>query len=310
MFKVIEFMSLMIYNNIGNGGCGMEKRITGHTELIGLVATPIRHSKSPIMHNAAFQKLGLDYAYLAFEVGADELEDTIRGFQAMKVRGWNVSMPNKTIIGQYLDHLTPVAKLCGAVNTVINDNGVLTGTITDGTGYMRSLKDQNIDIIGKKITIVGAGGAATAICMQAALDGVKEISIFNRDDEFYKRGELNVQLINEKTSCHASLYHLEDLESLKREIQDSVLFVNATNVGMKPLEDQMILPSIDYLRKDIVVSDVIYIPEQTKLLRDAQNLGCRTINGLGMMLFQGAEAFKLWTGQEMPIDYVKEVLAL
>lgn len=217
----------------------MKKRITGHTELIGLIATPIRHSKSPIMHNAAFEKWGLDYAYLVFEVGEKELKDTINGFRAMKVRGWNVSMPNKTIIGQYLDYMTPVAKLCGAINTVVNDNGILTGTITDGTGYMRSLKDQNIDIIGKKMTIVGAGGAATAICIQAALDGVKEISIFNRDDEFYQRGEINVKNINEQTKCHATLYHLEDHEALKREINDSVLFINVTNVGMKPLEDQI-----------------------------------------------------------------------
>lgn len=286
----------------------MEKRITGKTELIGLIATPIRHSKSPIMHNAAFQKLGLDYAYLVFEVGEKELEDTIKGFKAMKVRGWNVSMPNKTIIGQYLDHITPVAKMCGAINTVINDNGVLTGTITDGTGYMRSLKDNDIDIIGKKITIVGAGGAATAICIQAALDGVKEISIFNRDDEFYKRGEINVKNINEQTQCQATLYHLEDHEALKREITDSVIFINATNVGMNPLEDQMILPSIDYLNKDIIVSDVIYMPEKTLLLKEAEKIGCKTINGIGMMLYQGAEAFKLWTGKDMPIDHVKEVL--
>lgn len=286
----------------------MEKRITGQTELIGLIATPIRHSKSPTMHNAAFQKLGLDYAYLVFEVGEKELKDTIAGFRAMKVRGWNVSMPNKTIIGQYLDHITPVAKLCGAINTVINDDGVLTGTITDGTGYMRSLKDENIDIIGKKITIVGAGGAATAICIQAALDGVKEISIFNRDDEFYQRGEMNVKNINKYTKCHATLYHLEDHEALKREIADSVLFINATNVGMNPLEDQMILPSINYLNKDIIVSDVIYMPEKTLLLKEAEKIGCQTINGIGMMLYQGAEAFKLWTGHDMPIDHVKKVL--
>lgn len=286
----------------------MEKRITGRTELIGLIATPIRHSKSPIMHNAAFQKLGLDYAYLAFEVGEDELEDTVAGLRAMKVRGWNVSMPNKTIIGQYLDHITPVAKLCGAINTVVNDNGILTGTITDGTGYMRSLKDAHIDIIGQKITIVGAGGAATAICIQAALDGVKEISIFNRDDEFYQRGEMNVKNINEQTKCHATLYHLEDHEALKREINDSVLFINATNVGMNPLEDQMILPSIDFLNKNVIVSDVIYMPEETLLLKEAKKLGCQTINGIGMMLYQGAEAFKLWTGQDMPIDVVKRVL--
>lgn len=153
----------------------MAERISGHTELIGLIATPIRHSKSPQMHNEAFAKLGLDYAYLAFEVGSDQLQKAVEGFKALRVRGYNVSMPNKTVIGTYLDHLSPAAELCGAVNTVVNDNGVLTGHITDGIGYMRALKDNNIDVVGKKMTIVGAGGAATAIEIQAALDGVKEL---------------------------------------------------------------------------------------------------------------------------------------
>lgn len=286
----------------------MAERITGHTELIGLIATPIRHSKSPTMHNEAFAKLGLDYAYLAFEVGNEELEDAVKGLKALKVRGYNVSMPNKTVIGQYLDHLSPAAKLCGAVNTVVNDNGVLTGHITDGIGYMRSLQDAGIDVIGKKMTIVGAGGAATAIEIQAALDGVKEISIFNRKDEFWERAEQNVKNINETTSCKATLYDLADTEALRREINDSYLFANATGVGMKPLEGQMVIPDASFLREDLIVTDVVYMPEETELLRVAKEVGCKTINGLGMMLYQGAAAFELWTGKEMPIDYMKDIL--
>ena len=286
----------------------MAERITGHTELIGLIATPIRHSKSPTMHNEAFAKLGLDYAYLAFEVGNEELEDAVKGLKALKVRGYNVSMPNKTVIGQYLDHLSPAAKLCGAVNTVVNDNGVLTGHITDGIGYMRSLQDAGIDVIGKKMTIVGAGGAATAIEIQAALDGVKEISIFNRKDEFWERAEQNVKNINETTSCKATLYDLADTEALRREINDSYLFANATGVGMKPLEGQMVIPDASFLREDLIVTDVVYMPEETELLRVAKEVGCKTINGLGMMLYQGAVAFELWTGKEMPIDYMKDIL--
>lgn len=286
----------------------MAERITGHTELIGLIATPIRHSKSPTMHNEAFAKLGLDYAYLAFEVGNEELEDAVKGLKALKVRGYNVSMPNKTVIGQYLDHLSPAAKLCGAVNTVVNDNGVLTGHITDGIGYMRSLQDAGIDVIGKKMTIVGAGGAATAIEIQAALDGVKEISIFNRKDEFWERAEQNVKIINETTNCKATLYDLADTEALRREINDSYLFANATGVGMKPLEGQMVIPDASFLREDLIVTDVVYMPEETELLRVAKEVGCKTINGLGMMLYQGAAAFELWTGKEMPIDYMKDIL--
>ena len=288
----------------------MAERITGHTELIGLIATPIRHSSSPRMHNEAFAKLGLDYAYLAFEVGEEDLEDTIKGFRAMKVRGSNVSMPNKTIVHKYLDKLSEAAELCGAVNTIVNDDGVLTGHITDGIGYMTGLKDAGIDVIGKKMTIVGAGGAATAIQVQAALDGVKEISIFNRKDEFYKRAEKTVKDINENTSCKANLYDLADLDKLKEEIASSYLFANATGMGMKPLEGQTYIPDKSFLRKDLIVTDVVYAPTETALLKMAKEVGCKTLNGFPMMLFQGAAAFKLWTGQDMPVEYIKETMGI
>lgn len=288
----------------------MAERITGHTELIGLIATPIRHSSSPRMHNEAFAKLGLDYAYLAFEVGTEDLEDTIKGFRAMKVRGSNVSMPNKTVVHKYLDKLSDAAEMCGAVNTIVNDNGVLTGHITDGIGYMSGLKDAGIDIIGKKMTIVGAGGAATAIQVQAALDGVKEISIFNRKDEFYERAQKTVKDINEKTNCKATLYDLDDLDKLKEEIASSYIFTNATGMGMKPLEGQTYIPDKSFLRKDLIVTDVVYAPAETALLKMAKEVGCKTLNGFPMMLFQGAAAFKLWTNQDMPIEHVKEVMGI
>ena len=288
----------------------MAERITGHTELIGLIATPIRHSSSPRMHNEAFAKLGLDYAYLAFEVGNEELEDTIKGFRAMKVRGSNVSMPNKTVVHKYLDKLSDAAQMCGAVNTIVNDDGVLTGHITDGIGYMSGLKDAGIDIIGKKMTIVGAGGAATAIQVQAALDGVKEISIFNRKDEFYERAQKTVKDINEKTNCKATLYDLEDLDKLKEEIASSYIFTNATGTGMKPLEGQTYIPDKSFLREDLIVTDVVYAPAETALLKMAKEVGCKTLNGFPMMLFQGAAAFKLWTNQDMPIEHVKEVMGI
>lgn len=286
----------------------MAERITGHTELIGLIAYPIRHSSSPAMHNEAFAKLGLDYAYLAFEVENKDLEDTIKGFRAMKVRGCNVSMPNKTVVHKYLDKLSPAAELCGAVNTVVNDNGVLTGHITDGIGCMLALKDAGVDVIGKKITIVGAGGAATAIQVQAALDGVAEISIFNVKDKFFENAEKTVNKLREKTNCKVNLYDLADLDQLKEEIASSVLFINATGMGMKPLEGQTYIPDTTFFRPDLVVLDIVYVPRETALLKLAKEAGCRTLNGLGMMLFQGAAAFKLWTGKEMPIEYMKEVL--
>ena len=286
----------------------MEKRITGHTELIGLMAYPIRHSSSPAMHNAAFAKLGLDYAYLAFEVDYDSLEGAVQGIRSLKLVGSNVSMPNKTVVHKYLDKLSPAAEMCGAVNTIVNKDGVLTGHITDGTGYMMSLKDNGVDVIGKKMTIVGAGGAATAIEIQAALDGVAEISIFNRKDEFWANAEETVRKINEKTNCKAQLFDLADLDKLKEEIASSYLFTNATGMGMKPLEGQTYIPDKSFLRPDLIVSDVVYYPRETELLRMAKEVGCKTMNGLGMMLFQGAAAFKMWTGEDMPIEYMKEKL--
>lgn len=286
----------------------MAERITGHTELIGLMAYPIRHSSSPAMQNEAFAKLGYDYAYLAFEVDNDSLEDAITGMRALKMRGSNVSMPNKTVVGQYLDELSPAAKLCGAVNTIVNDNGHLTGHITDGIGFMAALKDNQIDAIGKKMTIVGAGGAATAVEIQAALDGVAELSVFNRNDEFWERAKDNVRKINEHTNCKATLYPLEDLDRLKKEISDSFLFANATGMGMKPLEGQTYIPDISFLRPDLIVVDIVYAPRETALLKLAKEAGCQTMNGLGMMLFQGSAAFELWTGEPMPIPYMKEIL--
>ena len=286
----------------------MAERISGHTELIGLIANPIRHSTSPKMHNEAFAKLGLDYVYLAFEVGNEELEDTIKGFRAMKVRGSNVSMPNKTVVHKYLDKLSPAAELCGAVNTIVNDNGILTGHITDGIGCMMALKDAGVDVIGKKITIVGAGGAATAIEVQAALDGVAEISIFNAKDNFFVNAEKTAEKLNSKTDCKVNVFDLADLEKLKEEIASSVLFINATGMGMKPLEGKTYIPDKSFFRPDLTVLDIVYIPAETALLKLAKEAGCRTLNGLGMMLFQGAAAFKLFTGKDMPIEYMKEVL--
>lgn len=288
----------------------MEKRITGHTELIGLMAYPIRHSSSPAMHNEAFRTLGYDYAYLAFEVDNDSLEDAVKGLRALKLRGSNVSMPNKTVIHKYLDEVSPAAQLCGAVNTVVNDNGKLVGHITDGIGYMQSLKEEGIDIIGKKMTIVGAGGAATAIEIQAALDGVKEISIFNIRDKFWDNAVETVKKINENTSCKAKLYDLAELDKLKEEIEDSYIFVNATGMGMKPLEGQTYIPDKSFFRPDLIVTDVVYSPRETEMLRMAKEVGCKTMNGLGMMLFQGSAAFELWTGEPMPIDHMKEFLGI
>ncbi len=289
----------------------MAQKVTGHTELLGLMAMPSRHSNSPLMHNTAFEKLGLDCVYVCFDVGLNEIEDAVKAIRTLNLKGCNVSMPNKSAVCRYLDRLSPACELIGACNTIVNKNGQLEGHNTDGIGYMAMLKDNGADIRGKKMVLAGAGGAGTAIAIQAALDGVGELSIFNIHDEFWENAHRTAKKINEKTGCKAYVHPLEDKALLKHEIESSYIFTNATGVGMKPLEGMTVVPSSDFFRKDLIVVDIIYSPPKTRLLELAEEAGCRIhINGTGMMLFQGAAAFKLWTGRDMPVDDIKEVLGL
>lgn len=281
-------------------------QITGHTQLTGLLGSPVSHSISPMMHNEAFKQLNLDYVYLAFDIGVEELSSVVEGFRTMNVRGYNLTMPHKNAMCSLCDSLSPAAEIIGAVNTVVNDNGHLTGYTTDGIGYMRSLKEDGHHIIGKKMTLLGAGGAATSIFVQAALDGVSEISIFNRRSPFWKRAEQIVEMLKEHTNCKISLYDYEDPNILKREISESAILTNGTSVGMASNIEQSLITDTSVFHKDLIVSDVIYNPRETLLLRQAKEAGCKTQNGLSMLLYQGAEAFKLWTGQDMPIEIVKE----
>ena len=284
----------------------MAERITGHTELIGLMAYPIRHSSSPAMHNEAFATLGLDYAYLAFEVDNSTLEDAVKGLRALKMVGSNVSMPNKTVVGQYLDELSPAAKMAGAVNTIVNDNGKLIGHITDGIGYMQSLKDNDIDVIGKKMTIAGAGGAATAIEIQAALDGVKEMSIFNIKDKFFERAEGTKAKLAEKCpECVVTVDDLDDKAKLEDAIKACDILVNATIMGMKPHQDVTLVDK-SLFRKDLVVADTVYSPEKTKMILEAEEAGCKAIGGVGMLQQQGAVNYGLFVGKEMPLAEYQE----
>ena len=284
----------------------MEARITGHTVLTGLLGSPVEHSISPMMHNEAFRQLGLDYAYLAFNVGTDNLKTAVEGLKVLGVRGFNVTMPDKNLMAEYCDQLSPAAEIIGAVNTVVNDNGILTGYTTDGIGYMQAARDAGFDLTGKTMTLLGGGGAATAICVQAALDGLKEIRVFNLKDAFYPRLQALVDKINEKTDCKVTLSDLADKAALKASIDTSHILVNGTSVGMSPNTDACLIDDLSVFRPDLIVSDVIYNPEETKLLRLAREHGCKTFNGLYMLLYQGAEAFKIWTGKEMPVDIIKE----
>lgn len=282
------------------------KQITGHTQLTGLLGSPVSHSISPMMHNESFSHLDLDYIYLAFDVKLDDLETAVKGFRTMGIRGFNLTMPHKNEMCALCDSLSPAAQIIGAVNTVVNDNGHLIGHNTDGVGYMRALKDAGHDMIGKKMTILGAGGAATSIFVQAALDGVSEISIFSRRSKFFERAQSIIQQLKAFCNCNISLYDFTDETILRREINESAILVNGTSVGMSPNEDQSIITDPSMFHKDLIVSDVIYNPRETKLLKLAREAGCITQNGLYMLLYQGAEAFRLWTGQDMPVEIVKD----
>lgn len=293
----------------------MEVKVTGRTKLLGFFGSPAAHSSSPAMHNEAFAQLGLDYKYLAFDIDLSRIENAVQAIRTFGMKGANVSMPCKNAVMQYLDEIDEAARLCEAVNTiVVQPDGTLKGYSTDGVGYMTSLKDEGVDIIGKKMTLVGCGGAGKAIAVQAALDGVKEISIFNIRDSFWGRCEKAVADISANTSCKVNLFELntEDpaaMQVLKDEIADSALLANATGIGMHPAGVTYI-PDKSYLRPDLVVTDTIYNPAKTALLEMAEEVGCKTVNGLGMLFYQGAAAFELWMGQPMPIEHMKKYIGL
>lgn len=290
--------------------------ITGHTKLLGFFGSPSGHSTSPTMHNEAFDQLGIDCRYLAFDINEDRIEAAVEAIRAFGMKGANCSMPVKKAVMQYLDEIDPAAKLCDAVNTiVVQEDGTLKGYSTDGVGYMTSLKDNGVDVIGKKITMAGCGGAGKAIAVQAALDGVKEISIFNVKDAFWGRCEQTVLDIESNTNCKVNLFELntecpECMANLKKEIESSVLFANATGMGMGKLKGMTYIPDASYFRPDLVVTDVVYNPAETAMLAMAKSVGCKTINGLGMLFYQGAAAFKLWMGQDMPIEHMKKFIGL
>ena len=284
----------------------MESRITGHTGLLALLGSPVGHSGSPAMYNYSFEKLGLDYAYVAFDVKEDEMEQAISAMRLFKMRGCNVTMPGKNIAVKFMDELSPAAELIGAVNTIVNDDGKLTGHNTDGIGFVQNLRENGVEVKGKKITIAGGGGAATAMQVQCALDGAREITIFNKKDAFFERTLQTAEKIrNAVDGIVVNVYDIDDVAKMTEEILSSDIFANATIVGMKPLDDQSVVKDLSALHKDLVVCDAVYNPIETKLLREAKEAGCKCVGGKGMLLWQGVAAFKLYTGQDMPVEEVK-----
>lgn len=287
----------------------MERRISGRTGMFCLIGTPVGHSGSPAMYNYSFQKTGLDNAYLAYDIPLEKTEEAVQALRVLGCKGFNVTMPCKTKVAELVDELSDAAKLIGACNTVVVKDGKLYGNNTDGMGFVRNLKENGVDVKGKKMTIMGAGGAATAVQVQSALDGATKISIFNRADEFYANAEHTKAKIKEMLpECDVNVYPLEDTEKLYAEIKDSDILVNATKVGMKPLDGQSLIEDTSVFRPDLVVADVVYNPKETKFVQDAKAAGCKVaVGGIGMLLWQGAAAFKLFTGEDMPTDEVYEL---
>lgn len=280
----------------------MEQRIKGTTGLLALIGSPVGHSGSPAMYNFSFQYHNLDYAYMAFDIKEDEVPAALDAMRLFKMRGCNVTMPCKNKAAQCVDELSPAARIVGAVNTIVNENGKLVGHITDGIGFVRNLKEHGIDVKGKKMVVLGAGGAATALQVQCALDGAARISIFNPNDAFLDRAKSTAEkLKKEVPECKVNVYCIEDQDKLREEIANTDILVNGTLAGMKP-HDDISLVDKSMFHKNLVVADVVYNPEETRMLREAKEAGCKTVGGKGMLLWQGAAAYKLYTGLEMPTE--------
>lgn len=286
----------------------MKTAITGHTRLICLLGDPVSHSISPAMHNLSFETLGLDYVYLAFSTNIEQFKYTTDTLIQIGARGFNCTMPCKRIAAEICDELSPAARLMTSVNTVVIENGKLIGHNTDGVGYMRSVQDAGYDIIGKEITLLGSGGASSAILTQAALDGVSKIHLFARRGNSWNVIEKQAEQINAQTSCKITLQELSDETALRSAISQSKLLVNASSVGMAPNTDACLIPDTSYFHPELVVSDVIYNPQKSRLLEMAETAGLATFNGMYMLLYQGAEAFRLWTGHDMPVPLIKSKL--
>ena len=278
-------------------------KIDGYTRLAAVVANPIKHSISPFIHNSAFEATNTNGVYLAWEVDATELAETVANIRRYQMYGINLSMPYKEQVIPYLDQLSEEACLIGAVNTVVNREGTLIGYNTDGKGFFKSLP--SFKISRKRLVLLGAGGAAKAILAQAILDGVSQISVFVRLSSIEKTRPY-LEKLQKATGFRVDLFALEDVQDLQDGITQADLLVNATSVGMDGVS--LPIPTSIVLPEKLLVADVIYQPFETPFLKWARKQGNQSINGLGMLLYQAAEAFELWTGKEMPTDQIWELL--
>lgn len=279
--------------------------ISGKTRLCGVIGNPIKHTMSPLMHNAAFRERGLDYLYVPFNVKEEGLGDAIAGMRGLDIRGLNVTIPHKIAVMQYLDELDPLAEKIGAVNTIVNENGLLRGYNTDASGFLRSLLERGIEPGGKNVVVMGAGGASRAISFILADRGAI-LSILNRPSEFTWAVEL-ARRISQDFKKEAGALELNE-KNLARVLEKADILVNATSVGMTPDIDKTPV-NAELLKPGLVVFDIVYNPVRTRLLREAGKAGAETVSGLDMLVWQGALAFEKWVGVKAPVEVMRSEIA-
>ncbi|MFS0839695.1 shikimate dehydrogenase [Paenibacillus sp. 1P03SA] len=281
---------------------GNKPSLDSGTILYGVFGDPVRHSRSPVMMNRAFGETGINGAYTAFHVLPGQLEEAVAGIRALGFGGVNVTIPHKVNVMQYLDEIDADAQALGAVNTVVNRGGKLIGYNTDGIGYVRSLKEETgLDLRGKKVLLIGAGGAARGISYALAKEGISFIAIANRTAE--KAGELAAAVRSETSAVGMGLDELGNI------ISDADLIINSTSSGMYPNIEEMPLDLDGHrLREGAIVSDLVYNPLETRFLKEAKARGAVTHGGLGMFIYQGAYAFEYWTGVPAPAAAMRQAV--
>ena len=273
--------------------------ISGKTRVCGVIGDPIEHTLSPTIHNAAFNHLKLDFVFLAFRVEAAGLENAMRGMRGLGIHGLNVTMPHKSTVIDYLDEVDSTVKFLGAANTILNKDGKLSGFNTDGFGALKALRENGIELSGKKVLLLGTGGAAKAIAYSLAKE-VGELVVLNRAaDKAEELAETLGRPLNKKIVGGAL-----SSRAIAKNLQDSDVLINATSVGMHPEANQSIVMS-RWLKSDLTVLDIVYNPVETKLARDAKAAGAKVISGVEMLIYQGAASFEIWTGHSAPIDVMR-----
>jgi shikimate dehydrogenase len=274
--------------------------VSGKTRVCGVIGDPIEHTLSPIMHNAAFNALKLDYTFLAFKVKPAELENAVNGMRALNIRGLNVTMPHKSTVMNFLDRTDLSAQIVNSVNTVLNKEGKLFGFNTDGVGALKALRENGVELKGRKVLLLGAGGAARAIAYAMAKES-DELAVLNRTP---KQAQALAKLLEKTANKKIGSGALSPKE-IQQNLQDSDILINATSIGMKPKADESLV-SPKLLRPDLAVMDIVYNPIETKLAKDAKAAGAKVVSGVEMLIYQGAASFEIWTGKSAPVEVMRQ----